>query len=100
MGVETGRAVEGQVRALTTGKPLAGFRVSAHFGFGDGVQAVTDADGRYRLEGLPQDKSYQGFAPPGNDSPDLRRSAPAEAPPATAPVRPDAARPRATAVAC
>jgi hypothetical protein len=87
--VEAGRVVEGVVKDLKTGKPLAGFTVSTIFGFGDGVYGVTDAKGKYRLEGLPQEKTYQVYATPPDSSAYLRRSGSAEALPGTAPVRID-----------
>jgi RNA polymerase sigma factor (sigma-70 family) len=58
MVVEAGRTVEGVVKDAATSKPIAAVRVGAIFGFGDGAQGVTAADGRYRLEGLPQEKRY------------------------------------------
>jgi hypothetical protein len=87
--VETGRVVEGVVKDIATGKPLAGVWVSVIFGFGDGVYAVTDKDGKYKLKGLPQQKSYQVYASPPNSSTYLRRSGSAEATPGTAPTRID-----------
>jgi hypothetical protein len=87
--VEGGRVVEGVVSDLTTGKPLAGFHVGAMFGHGDGVLAVTDANGKYRLEGLPADKSYWVHVRPPEGSLYLGRSAEAEATPGAAPVRID-----------
>jgi RNA polymerase sigma factor (sigma-70 family) len=54
------KPITGTVRAKDTGKPLAGVVV-----YGDedahrrAVRAVTDADGRYRLLGLPKAPSYQ-----------------------------------------
>jgi RNA polymerase sigma factor (sigma-70 family) len=87
--IEAGRVVEGQVRDQATGKPLAGCRVHASFGFGEGVQDVTDADGKYHLEGLPQTKDYHVFVGAPKGSVYLNRTAVAEAPPGAAPVRID-----------
>ena len=87
--VEVGKVVEGVVKDLATGKPLAGIPVNAMFGFGDGAGAVTDAEGKYRIKGLPQDKSYRVYALPLAGSTYLRRSASADATPGSAPVRLD-----------
>jgi RNA polymerase sigma factor (sigma-70 family) len=51
---EPGRVIEGTVTA--SGKPVAGCRVYSHTGWGDGVSALTDKDGKYRLEGTPKRK--------------------------------------------
>jgi RNA polymerase sigma factor (sigma-70 family) len=60
------KPVVGTVRARDTGKPLAGVVV---FGertkYRGAVSAVTDAEGRYRLLGLPKQDHYQlTFQPP------------------------------------
>ncbi|HEX3151981.1 MAG TPA: sigma-70 family RNA polymerase sigma factor [Gemmataceae bacterium] len=52
--VEPGRVIEGTVTA--SGKPVAGCHVFAHTGWGDGVSALTDKEGKYRLEGIPKRK--------------------------------------------
>ncbi len=67
------RVVEGAVRDVNTGKPLAGVRVQASTGYGTGVQAVSDAQGRYRLAGLPKAKEYSLYAMPPKDGPLLAR---------------------------
>jgi RNA polymerase sigma factor (sigma-70 family) len=87
--VETGRVAEGVVKELGNGKPLAGVTVGSLSGFGDTVMGVTDANGKYRLEGLPQDKTYHVFTTPPKGSPYIRRSATAEAEPGNGPVRID-----------
>lgn len=57
---EPGKRVEGMVRDGNTGKPLPGCTLMAHTGFGDGVAVMTDAAGRYHLDGLPKDpKGYR-----------------------------------------
>src|SRR5262249_21604312 len=61
------------------------------FGFGDGSYAVTDADGKYRLEGLPQDRNYQVSVTAPKGSAYLSRMGTAEATPGNAPVRIDIA---------
>jgi protocatechuate 3,4-dioxygenase beta subunit len=61
---EPTRVVLGTVREQGTGKPLAGVTVS---GYAEGylwynsAEVVTDAQGRYRLTGLPSSKVYQHF---------------------------------------
>lgn len=57
-----GRAISGAVRDAATGKPLAGVRVELMQTFGPQsdsvvpfpIQAITDLQGRYRLDGLPK----------------------------------------------
>jgi RNA polymerase sigma factor (sigma-70 family) len=83
------RAVEGVVKDAATGKPVAGVRVSALFGFGDGVMAVTDKDGKYRLEGLPPEKAYRVHFYPADGSAYLKRAGNAEAEAGNKPVRID-----------
>ncbi len=86
---ESSRAAEGVVRDRLTGRPLAGFQVWASFGFGNGARAVTDKDGKYRLEGLPLEKTYRVHVTPPDGNPYLRGSAEAEGTPGTGPVRID-----------
>jgi RNA polymerase sigma factor (sigma-70 family) len=52
---EPGRVIEGTVTA--EGKAIAGCRLYSSTGWGDGVSAITDAAGKYRLEGIPKRKS-------------------------------------------
>ncbi len=52
------KRIEGTVRERGTGKPIAGVTVSAIAGFVNHVSAVTDAQGRFRLEGMPKHKEY------------------------------------------
>lgn len=47
--------IEGTVRAAVGGKPIAGIRVWTGDG-GYGASAITDKEGRYRLDGLPRTK--------------------------------------------
>jgi RNA polymerase sigma factor (sigma-70 family) len=56
---EPGKTIEGVVRDAATGKPLAGCQLYSLTGFGEGVNALTDAAGKYRLEGIP--KRAQGY---------------------------------------
>jgi hypothetical protein len=58
------RPVEGVVRDQDTGKPLPGVKVrcmDAAWGFLDPVNATTDAEGRYRLVGLPSSGAVRVF---------------------------------------
>jgi len=87
--VEVGKVIEGMVKDLATGKPLAGVQVMTIFGFGDGVNTVTDKEGKYLIQGLPQDRKYEVHALPPPGSSYLRRSASAEATTGSAPVRID-----------
>ncbi len=84
-----GKVVEGVVKDLTTGKPMAGISVWTSSGFGNGKFALTDANGNYRLEGLPPEKTYRVNAMPPKGSSYIRRSAQAQATPGAAPVRID-----------
>jgi protocatechuate 3,4-dioxygenase beta subunit len=52
---EPGRVISGTV--TLDGKPIAGCHVHAYTGWDDGVDAFTDKDGKYRLEGVPKRKS-------------------------------------------
>ncbi len=87
--VVLGRAVEGTITDAVTKKPVAGVSVMVHSGFGNGVMGRTDKDGRYRLEGLPQQKSYSVFATPTEGTAYLRRHTTTGAEPGTKPIRLD-----------
>jgi RNA polymerase sigma factor (sigma-70 family) len=65
------RVLEGTVRAGDTGEPLAGVvvRGGPSCGIESGVHAVTDAQGRYRLVGLPKGRRYEVTAWPGLGQP-------------------------------
>ena len=54
---ETGRAIEGIVRNLETGEPLAGVIVSLITNDGSRV-TETNSDGRFRIEGVPYRDEY------------------------------------------
>jgi RNA polymerase sigma factor (sigma-70 family) len=56
---EAGKTVEGVVRQAGSGKPLAGCSLRIQTGFDDGIQVVSDADGRYRIDGVP--KNARGY---------------------------------------
>ncbi len=69
------RPIEGVVRDKDTGQPLAGVTVSGMPLDEEssiptpGVEAVSDASGRYRLLGLAQSSHYRLFAEPGPGQP-------------------------------
>jgi hypothetical protein len=68
------RPIEGVVRDRDTGKPLAGVMVRGEPSLSDSinvyVQSITDAQGRYRLVGLPRGKEGAVVAVPPCDFPD------------------------------
>jgi RNA polymerase sigma factor (sigma-70 family) len=71
------RPIVGVVRDRDTGKPIAGVVVRKQFFAGCGVderlqfQAVTDKEGRYRLEGMPGVPGHHLLAEPPADQPYL-----------------------------
>jgi protocatechuate 3,4-dioxygenase beta subunit len=66
--------VEGTIREAVTGRPIAGVRVAASGRYGNDVDAKTDADGRFRLDGLAKNgTSSLFFVQPPSDSPYLAR---------------------------
>ncbi|MHB1562072.1 MAG: sigma-70 family RNA polymerase sigma factor [Isosphaeraceae bacterium] len=73
--VEPTKPVEGMVTDVDTGRPLArvGLRAavfdSSSLIPAEGVAAVTDANGHYRIEGLPPAPAYRIFAQPGPEMP-------------------------------
>ncbi len=80
------RPIEGVVRDLDTGRPLAGIMVHAEHmletGWVEYVHAITDAQGRYRLVGLPRGREGRVLAVPPCDFPYTgRRKAKFELPP-------------------
>jgi RNA polymerase sigma factor (sigma-70 family) len=91
--VQASKVVEGVVRDRASGKPLAGVRVNTSFlglDFHLGPPApVTDANGKYRLEGLPRQQKYAVCAMPPEEGSYLCRSAGAETTPGITPVRID-----------
>src|SRR5579883_153449 len=52
------RIVEGVAREAGSGKPVPGVHINGSAGYGFDSTAVTDKEGRYRLEGLPKVKQY------------------------------------------
>jgi RNA polymerase sigma factor (sigma-70 family) len=73
------KPVEGVLRALDTGKPLAGVVVygvtvsndELHYDYKGEVRAVSDRQGRYRLLGLPKARKYRIEVHPAKDQPYL-----------------------------
>lgn len=57
-----GRPIEGTVRESGSGNPLAGFRIQTSLSYS--LWAVSDEDGRYKLERIPKMAQYQMFASP------------------------------------
>ena len=61
------RRVQGTVRDKDSGRPIAGLEIQAavfdeHSGIpAPGIEAITDAEGRYRLDGLSMAAAYQLF---------------------------------------
>jgi RNA polymerase sigma factor (sigma-70 family) len=68
------RPIEGTIREACTGKPVAGMGVQCGFGYGNGVNAVSDARGRYHLVGLPKQKEHLLIVSGGGNIPWLRRT--------------------------
>ncbi len=88
--VEAERIVEGVVKDLSTGKPLSGIRINFSGRSGGFKVTETDSNGKYRLAGLSQAKTYSVHAFERQGGPYLPRTAEAEAMPgASSPVRID-----------
>ncbi len=73
--VPPNRRVEGVARDKDTGRPIAGLEIEAA-SLTDtssfrvpGVKAKTDADGRYRIDGLPRAETYQLIVEPSKGLP-------------------------------
>jgi protocatechuate 3,4-dioxygenase beta subunit len=59
------RVVEGVIRDVDTGQPIAGAHVFAGTGYNSQVSAVSNAQGTYKLTGLPKmDEYLVGVSPP------------------------------------
>lgn len=71
------KRVEGIARDKDSGDPIAGLEIRAavfdeHSVFpAEGIEATTDAQGRYRLEGLPKAAAYRLIIKPGKGLPYL-----------------------------
>jgi hypothetical protein len=87
---EAGKTVEGVVRQAGSGKPFAGCRLFIHTGFDDGIQVVTDAEGRYRIDGVPKNaRGYFVSIEPPKGTALMRRTAQVADSAGYAPVRLD-----------
>ncbi len=69
------RPIEGTIRDKDTGRPLAGIKLQgmvfeeySHL-WAPGVEATTDAQGHYRLAGLPSGPAYRLSVEPGEGQP-------------------------------
>src|SRR5262249_12359569 len=61
------RVIEGAILDVDTGKPIANARIWTNTGYNSGAGAVSDAQGLYKLEGLPKRSEYLvGVSPPSN----------------------------------
>jgi RNA polymerase sigma factor (sigma-70 family) len=69
------RPIEGVIREIGSGKPIAGATVSSEVNAFDSVLAVSDAQGRYRLDGVPKSKQYWLRVEPGEKDPWLQKVA-------------------------
>ena len=82
------KRVEGIARDKDSGEPIAGLEIRAavfdehSLIQAEGIEATTDAEGRYRLDGLPKAAAYRLFIKPGKGLPYLitTMKAPADSP--------------------
>lgn len=70
--VPASRRIEGVVREVGSGKPVPGFRIGMILGYGFGIDAVSDKEGRYQFNGVPKVKQYLLSAEPPEGSSWLR----------------------------
>ena len=69
------RPIEGVIRDKDTGRPIAGLLLRGmvfeenSMAWAPGIEATTDARGRYRLTGLPKAPAYRLFIEPGKGQP-------------------------------
>jgi RNA polymerase sigma factor (sigma-70 family) len=76
--VQPSKRVEGAVRDKDSGEPIAGMEIKAavfdehSLLHAEGIEARTDAKGRYRLDGLPRAPAYRLFLEPGRGLPYLK----------------------------
>lgn len=87
---EPARVIEGVVVDGKTKKPVAGCSVMTSASWGDGVMAVTDAQGTYKLEGVPKNPRghFVSIQPP-RDSAYISAMRQADDAPGYAPIRLD-----------
>ena len=75
---EPTRPIEGTIRDKDTGRPIAGLTLRgmvydrSSLIPAPGVEATTDAQGHYRLTGLPRGPAYRLFVEPGQGQPYTR----------------------------
>ena len=82
------KRVEGVARDKDSGRPIAGLQINAavfdpsSMIWAQGIEAKTDAEGRYRLDGLPVASAYRLFFSPGPGLPYTKGTlkAPADSP--------------------
>ncbi len=73
--VAPAKPVEGVIRDKDTGRPIAGLTLHAAVGDGGsliatpGIEATTDAQGHYRLSGIPKAPVHRLFVEPGEGLP-------------------------------
>jgi RNA polymerase sigma factor (sigma-70 family) len=67
--VEPGYALEGVVTDAKTGQPVPGSTLDVSMGYWDRVTAVTDKDGKYRVDGLSKGGGHYVHALPPTDRP-------------------------------
>lgn len=86
------RPIEGLIRDARTGAPLAGveirsslFRGAQIYGVED-LKATSDAEGRFRLDGMPQGDGNVLLVVPGDDLPYFMREVKVPGPPEVGPV--------------
>jgi RNA polymerase sigma factor (sigma-70 family) len=72
---EPTRRIEGTIREVGSGKAVAGVRILANAGYNNSMQAVSDKEGKYRLDGMPKMKQYLLTALPPENSSWLRSGA-------------------------
>jgi RNA polymerase sigma factor (sigma-70 family) len=67
--VPPNRRIEGAVREAGSDKTVAGYTIHIGVGYGFGIDAVSDKEGRYKLASVPKVKQYLLNAePPGGSS--------------------------------
>jgi hypothetical protein len=65
---QPGKTIEGTIKDAASGKPLAGCQVFVYTAWSDGVRAVSDSGGKYRLDGVPKNgRGYDVSVSPPKD---------------------------------
>ena len=72
---EPSRRMEGTVREVGSGKPVAGYTILCNLGPNNGRYATSDKEGRYQINGLSKIKQYVPIAEPPANSAWLRAGA-------------------------